>query len=185
MAFESKLCRVLFLCTDNSVRSIMAEALLNKLGRGRFAAFSAGSAPAGRVHPSAIGLLKSRGIPVEGIRCKSWEEFRTQGNDSFNFVFSVCGDAAQEICPIWPGQPLNAHWKISDPTVHARTAAEIGASFSQVFRMLNQRIELFVNLPFEALERVALQERIENVCGSRGENAYQERSVQLPRFGLV
>jgi len=163
MTERSKVYRVLFLCTANSARSIMAEAILNMQGNGRFLAFSAGVAPAGTVHPSAVNLLKQKRVPVEGLRSKSWQEFQSPHKGDFDFVFSLCGQAADEICPIWPGQPLNAHWEISDPVNVTGTPAETAAAFSDAFRMLNQRISIFVSLPFEALDRMALQKRLDDI----------------------
>lgn len=171
MTEQTKIYRVLFLCTANSARSIMAEAILNGLGKGRFLAFSAGSDPAVAVHPSAINLLKQKRMPTEGLRSKSWQEFQSPDKGDFDFVFSVCGQAAEEICPIWPGQPLNAQWEISDPAAVTGTPAELAAAFSDAFRMLHQRISIFVNLPFDALDRMALQKRlddIERISGNQG-----------------
>jgi len=163
MTEQTKVYRVLFLCTANSARSIMAEAILNMMGKGRFLAFSAGSDPAGAVHPSAINLLKQKQVPFEGLRSKSWQEFQSPHKSDFDFVFSVCGQAAEEICPIWPGQPLNAQWEISDPAAVSGTPVESAAAFSDAFRMLNQRISIFANLPFDALDRMALQKRLDDI----------------------
>ena len=163
MTEQPKVYRVLFLCTANSARSIMAEAILNMQGKGRFMAVSAGVNPAGVVHPSAINLLKQKRIPTGGLRSKSWKEFQSPEKRDFDFVFSVCGQAAEEICPIWPGQPLNAHWEISDPVTVTGTPAETAAAYSEAFRMLNQRISIFVSLPFEALDRMALQRRLDDI----------------------
>ena len=163
MTDRTKVYRVLFLCTANSARSIMAEAILNNLGQGRFRAFSAGSDPAGQVHASVINLLKQKQVPIDGLRSKSWREFQAPDKWDFDFVFSVCGQAAEEICPIWPGQPLNAQWEISDPVAVSGTQAETAAAFSDAFRMLYQRISIFVNLPFDALDRMALQKRLNEI----------------------
>ena len=152
---------VLFLCTGNSARSIMAEAILNRLGRGVFKAFSAGSHPAGTVNPHALDLLASRNYPTDGLRSKDWDEFAQPGSPAMDFVFTVCDNAAGEVCPIWPGHPVTAHWGFPDPAAFQGSEAETRAQFEDVFRMIHGRIEAFVSLPVASLERAALQGRLE------------------------
>ena len=178
MTDQSKVYRVLFLCTGNSARSIMAEAIVNALGCRGFQAFSAGSQPTGVVHPSAISLLSQRGIPVEGLRSKSWQEFQSPDKNQFDFVFSVCGEATKEICPVWPGQALNAQWEISDPVAASGTPAQNAAAFSETFRMLNQRISILLNLPFEAIDRMSLQQRIDDIDRTAGGRMRQKEPAQ-------
>lgn len=140
---------VLFLCTGNSARSILAEVLLNHVGKGRFRAFSAGSHPAGKVNPFALSLLAEKGLSVEGLRSKNWEEFSQQGAPTIDFVITVCDNAAGEVCPIWPGRPITAHWGIEDPAAVEGSDAEKKAAFNKAFRLLHRRIDLFTNLPLE------------------------------------
>jgi protein-tyrosine-phosphatase len=161
---------VLFLCTGNSCRSIMAEAIMNRLGRGRFQAFSAGSMPAGKVNPHALRLLESMHHDTRGLRSKSWEEFtRTKNPDApdLDFVFTVCDNAAGEVCPIWPGQPMTAHWGMPDPALATGNEAEIGFAFADTYRMLNNRISIFMNLPMASLDRLALQKRLDAIGKAR------------------
>lgn len=152
---------VLFLCTGNSARSVMAEAVLNSLGRGRFRAFSAGSHPAGAVHPLTIDTLRRARVPVDGLRSKPWEEFATTGAPVMDFVFTVCDRAAGEVCPVWPGQPMTAHWGFEDPVLAA--AEKQGAVFAKVFREISTRIQLFIGLPFASLSRLALQREVNEI----------------------
>lgn len=154
---------VLFLCTGNSARSIMAEAILNREGRGQFRAFSAGSYPTGRVNPRALDLLKAGRFDVAGFRSKSWDEFAAPGAPEMDFVFTVCDDAAGETCPIWPGQPMTAHWGVPDPDKATGPGAEIGVAFAEAFRMLATRIGIFVNLPLAKLDKLALQTRLHEI----------------------
>ncbi len=158
---------VLFLCTGNSARSILAEAILNRLGAGKFAATSAGSMPKGAVHPEAIALLKRLNYQTDGFRSKSWEEFAASaaGAAKLDFVFTVCDNAAGEVCPIWPGQPMTAHWGIPDPAAVTGSPAEVALAFAEAYRQLHNRIEIFVNLPLAALDRLSLQARL-NAIGS-------------------
>ncbi len=156
-------CNVLFLCTHNSARSVIAEAILNKLGRGRFRAFSAGSQPSGRVNPHALRMLEGLGYDVSGFRSKSWDEFAGPGAPAFDFVFTVCDDAASETCPVWPGQPMTAHWGIPDPSRATGTEAEIANVFNETHRMLWMRIGVFVELPIASLERLTLQGRLKEI----------------------
>jgi arsenate reductase len=151
---------VLFLCTANSARSILAEAALNRLGAGKFKAFSAGSHPGGRVNPFALALLEKEGIDTRFARSKSWDEFAEPDAPKMDFVFTVCDDAANETCPIWPGQPMTAHWGVPDPAKATGTDAEIALAFADAYRMLSMRISIFVNLPIASLDRLALKKRL-------------------------
>lgn len=154
---------VLFLCTGNSARSIIAEAILNREGKGRFRAFSAGSHPKGEVHPYTIQLLKTANHDVSAARSKSWEEFAAPDAPKMDFVFTVCDDAANEACPVWPGQPMTAHWGVPDPAAVEGTDAEKHLAFADTYRMLNNRISIFVNLPMKSLDRLALQKRLDEI----------------------
>jgi arsenate reductase (thioredoxin) len=154
---------VLFLCTGNSARSIMAEAILNKLGAGTFRGYSAGSRPKGLVHPETIRLLQGLGYDTSGFRSKSWDEFAAPGAPQFDFVFTVCDNAAAEVCPFWPGQPMTAHWGVPDPAAAIGTPAEIALAFKDSYRMLHRRIELFTALPLRALDRLTLQNKLEEI----------------------
>jgi protein-tyrosine-phosphatase len=154
---------VLFLCTGNSARSIMAEALLNHWGRGRFRAFSAGSHPKGEVHPLTLEMLDRTHLPAAGARSKSWDEFSRPGALELDFVFTVCGNAAKEQCPYWPGQPMTAHWGVDDPAAVEGTLEERRRAFQRALRELDARIKLFISLPIESLDRMALQERVREI----------------------
>jgi arsenate reductase (thioredoxin) len=154
---------VLFLCTGNSARSIMAEALLNYRGRGRFRAFSAGSHPKGQVHPLTIETMDRSHLPTEGVRSKSWDEFAGPGAARLDFVFTVCGNAAQEPCPVWPGRPMTAHWSIEDPASVEGSEDIRRRAFQRALRELDARIKLFVSLRFESLDRMALQGRLSDI----------------------
>jgi arsenate reductase (thioredoxin) len=154
---------VLFLCTGNSARSIMAEAILNKIGAGKFRAYSAGSHPQGRVNPHAADLLRSLGYDTAGFRSKSWSEFAQPGALPLDFVFTVCDNAAGEVCPIWPGQPMTAHWGLPDPAAATGSAAEIGLAFKDTYRMLFQRIGVFTALPIRSLDQLSLQRRLAEI----------------------
>jgi arsenate reductase len=154
---------VLFLCTGNSARSILAEAILNHRGVGRFKAFSAGSHPTGKVNPNAIELLDRMGISTDGLRSKSWDEFAAPDAPQLDFVFTVCDNAAGEVCPYWPGQPMTAHWGQPDPAGVGGTALEQTNAFREAFRMLERRIALFTNLPFPTLDRLALGDRLRDI----------------------
>jgi arsenate reductase len=154
---------VLFLCTHNSARSVMAECIINRLGIGKFKGYSAGSEPRGSIHPYALDLLRKQNYPVEDLRSKSWDEFAAPGAPQLDFVFTVCDQAAQEVCPIWPGQPMTAHWGLPDPSAVEGTEAEKRFAFADTFRMLYQRIGIFVNLPIASLDRLALQKRLEEI----------------------
>jgi arsenate reductase len=154
---------VLFLCNGNSARSIIAEAILDKVGAGKFNAFSAGSRPKGRVHPETINLLRSLGYDTSRFRSKSWGDFTKTGAPSFDFIFTVCDNAAGEACPVWPGQPMTAHWGIPDPAEVKGTDAEIALAFKDAYRMLNQRIGIFVSLPISSLDQLTLQNRLRDI----------------------
>lgn len=154
---------VLFLCTGNSARSILAEAILNRAGAGRFNAVSAGSHPTGRVNPFALSLLSSLNYDVDGFRSKSWDEFSGPDAPRMDFVFTVCGDAADEVCPIWPGHPMTAHWGVPDPARVEGTDAVKAAAFAETYRMLNARITAFINLPLSSLDRMSLQHRLRDI----------------------
>ncbi len=162
---------VLFLCTGNSARSIMAEAILNKIGSGKFRAFSAGSQPKGRVHPEALQLLQSRGHETSGLRSKSWSEFADPGATLLDFVFTVCDNAAGEACPVWPGQPMTAHGGIPDPAASTGTPAETAVAFKDAYRMLNQRIGAFAALPLAALDHIGLQSKLREIGRMAGATA--------------
>jgi arsenate reductase (thioredoxin) len=155
--------KVLFLCTGNSARSIMAEAILNKVGAGKFSAYSAGSQPKGRVNPHTIQLLQSLGYDTSGFRSKSWNEFAKPGAPPLDFAFTVCDNAAGEICPVWPGQPMTAHWGIPDPAEAKGSPAEIALAFKDAYRMLHQRIGVFTALPIQSLDQLSLQQRLNEI----------------------
>jgi arsenate reductase len=154
---------VLFLCTGNSARSIMAEAILNKLGAGKFRAYSAGSQPKGQVHPQTLRLLQTLGHDTSGLRSKSWDEFTAPGAPEFDFVFTVCDNAAAEACPLWPGQPMTAHWGVLDPAAAAGTPAEIALAFKDAYRMLERRVGIFTALPLRALDRLTLKNKLKDI----------------------
>jgi len=154
---------VLFLCTGNSARSIMAEAILNHKAGGVFTAYSAGSHPSGAPRPEALQQLASAGIAIEGLRSKSWDEFAARGTPHMDFVFTVCDNAAHETCPFWPGQPMTAHWGVSDPAAVQGTPEEIDRAFRDAFLVLDRRIGLFLALPFATLQQLAMQREIESI----------------------
>ena len=154
---------VLFLCTGNSARSILAECVLNRLGRGKFRAYSAGSFPKGEVHPLALELLRRQGYSVDQLRSKSWDEFAVSGAPELDFVFTVCDNAANETCPIWPGQPMTAHWRLPDPAAAEGNEVERRLAFVETLRMLNNRIGTFVNLPIKSLDKLSLQKRLHEI----------------------
>lgn len=154
---------VLFLCTGNSARSILAEAILNRVGSGRFKAFSAGSHPKGEVHPYALQLLKSLNHDTSFARSKDWSEFAAPGAPEMNFVFTVCDNAANESCPVWPGQPMTAHWGVPDPAEVEGTEAEKHLAFADTYRMMNNRISIFTSLPMNTLDKLALQRRLDEI----------------------
>ncbi len=151
---------VLFLCTGNSARSVMAEVLLNHWGKGRFRAFSAGSHPTGRIHPFTLDLLTGLKLPTAGLRSKSWDEFALPDAPMLDFVFTVCDQAAGEVCPVWPGQPITAHWGFPDPAAFVGPDVEKRALFADVFRQIENRIKIFAALPLERLDRLAIQREV-------------------------
>jgi arsenate reductase len=157
---------VLFLCTGNSARSILAEALINHWGKGRFIGYSAGSRPAGRVNPIAIELLRHLQLPTEGLRSKSWDEFAAPGAPQLDFVFTVCDNAAGELCPFWPGQPMSAHWGVEDPPAEG-TDTEKWLAFRKAFRELENRIRILVSLKISSLDRLSLQNRLQEIGKTR------------------
>ncbi len=154
---------VLFLCTGNSARSIMAEAILNRKGSPAFTAYSAGSHPSGVVRPEALKQLEIAHLPTEGARSKSWEEFAKPGAPKMNFVFTVCDNAAKEVCPIWPGQPMTAHWGVPDPASVEGTPEQIERAFRDAFMILDRRISLFLCLPLSSLDKLAIQTEIDRI----------------------
>jgi len=154
---------VLFLCTGNSARSIMAETILDRVGGGKFIAFSAGSQPAGVVHPQAIALLQRLGFSTRALRSKSWNEFAVADAPQLDFVFTVCDNAADEICPVWPGQPMTAHWGVPDPAAVRGSAADAERAFRDAFLLLQRRIELFANLPVRSLDRLSLKTQLDDI----------------------
>jgi len=158
-----RVCNVLFLCTGNSARSIMAECILNDLGRGRFRAYSAGSHPTGRVNPHALALLQRFSYPTGELRSKSWGEFDGHNAPEMDFVLTVCDSAAGALCPVWPGPPIVAHWPFPDPAKAAGSEAEIGAVFAEVYRQLHTRIGIFVNLPIASLDCLAIKRRLDDM----------------------
>jgi arsenate reductase (thioredoxin) len=156
---------VLFLCTGNSARSVLAESILDRAGRGRFKAFSAGSRPIGRVHPYALDLLRNLNYPTGNLRSKSWSEFAGPDAPALDFVFTVCDNAANEVCPVWLGQPMTAHWGIPDPAAVEGTEAVRRAAFAETMRMLTNRISVFVSLPMMSLDKLSLQKRLDQIGG--------------------
>jgi arsenate reductase len=158
---------VLFLCTGNSARSIMAEVILNRSGQGRFRAYSAGSQPKGQVHPYVLDLLRKLNYEVSDLRSKSWTEFSSADAPKLDFVFTVCDNAAAETCPVWPGQPMTAHWGIPDPAAATGTEAEVRLAFADALRMLTNRINIFVSLPLRSLDQLTLQKRLDAIGKSK------------------
>jgi arsenate reductase len=154
---------VLFLCTGNSARSITAEAILNGKGKPLFTAYSAGSHPSGVVRPEALKIIQLAHLPTEGLRSKSWEEFAQPGAPEMNFVFTVCDNAAQEVCPIWPGQPMTAHWGVPDPAAVKGTPEQIERAFRDAYLLLERRISLFLSLPFSSLDKLTIQNEINRI----------------------
>jgi arsenate reductase (thioredoxin) len=159
----NRIYNVLFLCTGNSARSIFAESLLNTLGHGKFRAFSAGSFPKGQVHPAAVELLQRLNLPVENFRSKSWDEFAAPDAPPLDFIFTVCDNAAGEVCPVWPGKPMTAHWGIADPAAVQGTDADKAFAFRKAFNELETRIKLFTSLPIESLDSMTLQARLREI----------------------
>ncbi|MFN4124892.1 arsenate reductase ArsC [Pannonibacter indicus] len=166
---------VLFLCTGNSARSILAEGILNATGGGRFHAYSAGSQPKGEVHPLALKTLEALGYPAEGFRSKSWDEFAVPGAPQFDFVFTVCDNAAGEACPVWPGQPVTAHWGIEDPAAFGGAAFEKEQAFGQAARYLKNRISAFINLPLASIDAMALKKKLADIGTLEGATTLAEK----------
>jgi len=166
---EQQQLNVLFLCTGNSARSILAEQLINHWGRGKFHGFSAGSHPKGKVHPIAIELLRHMRLPTEGLRSKDWAEFAQPGAPRLDFVFTVCDNAAGETCPVWPGQPMTAHWGVEDPAAVEGSETEKWLAFREAFRQLESRIKVFTSLPIDSLDRIKLKERLDAIGQSNGD----------------
>ena len=160
---DDRIYNVLFLCTGNSARSVLAEAILNKIGAGKFKAYSAGSHPKGEVHPNTLQLLRGMGYDTSRFRSKSWNEFAQAGAPALDFVFTVCDDAAGETCPFWPGQPMTAHWGIPDPAAATGAPAEIALAFNDAYRMLHRRIEAFAALPIRSLDALTLQGKLRDI----------------------
>ena len=154
---------VLFLCTGNSARSILAEAILNQIGKGRFRAYSAGSHPAGQVNPYVLETLAAQNLPVAELRSKSWDEFAAPGAPALDFVFTVCDNAAGEVCPVWPGQPVSAHWGIEDPAAVQGDDAARRHAVHTALQLLNRRISVFINLPFAKLDKMALKQEVDSI----------------------
>jgi arsenate reductase len=166
---------VLFLCTGNSARSIMAEALLNFRGRGRFQAFSAGSHPKGRVHPLALEVLRRHDLPIEQLRSKSWDEFATPDAPPLDFVFTVCDRAAEEVCPLWPGQPMTAHWGVHDPAAVEGSDEQRERAFNRAFLELDTRLKVFTSLRLEMLDRLALKRELDALGRMQGTEVRTKR----------
>ena len=158
---------MLFLCTHNSARSILAEAHLNHVGKGRFTAYSAGSHPSGRVNPMTVEVLRRSGYAVDGLRSKDWEEFDLPNAPEMDFVITMCGSAAGEVCPVWPGQPMTAHWGFEDPSQAKGTEEERRRVFHKVFQQITARIQLFLSLPMEKLDALSLQQRLKDIGESK------------------
>lgn len=162
-AVDDKIFNVLFLCTGNSARSIMAEVTLNRAGKGKFRGFSAGSQPKGQIHPYTLDLLRQMHFDVSRLRSKSWKEFSGPDAPKLDFIFTVCDNAAQETCPVWPGQPITAHWGIPDPAAATGTEAEVRLAFADSLRMLTNRINIFVSLPLRSLDQLALRKQLDAI----------------------
>jgi len=171
MNSRTRPCNALFLCTGNSARSIMAEAILNRAGQGNFRAFSAGSQPKSSVHPYTLDLLRKLHYDVSKARSKSWSEFSQAGAHPLDFVFTVCDSAASEVCPVWPGQPMTAHWGVPDPAAATGNEAEVRFAFADTLRMLTNRINIFVSLPLAKLDKLALQKQLDTIGKSKDADA--------------
>lgn len=154
---------VLFLCTGNSARSVMAESILNRIGKPKFKAHSAGSHPKGTLNPGALALLQKLNYPTSELRSKNWDEFAADGAPALDFVFTLCDDAAGEVCPIWPGQPMTAHWGFEDPAAATGTEAQIAQKFAEIYGQIERRLEIFVNLPISSLDKLTLQKRLDDI----------------------
>ncbi len=163
MTMNDKVYNVLFLCTGNSARSILAEALLDRWGQGKFRGYSAGSHPTGKVNPLALAILERHDFSTEGLRSKAWDEFAVAGAPQMDFVFTVCDNAANEVCPVWPGQPMTAHWGVADPAAVEGSEMEKIQAFREALRVLEKRIQAFVNLPVPLLDRIKLKQEIDQI----------------------
>jgi arsenate reductase (thioredoxin) len=170
----SRVFNVLFLCTHNSARSVIAECIMNRLGAGKFFAYSAGSQPSGKVHPYALELLQKLDYDTTALRSKSWAEFAEVDAPQLDFIFTVCDDAANEVCPVWPGQPMTAHWGLPDPSRAEGNEAERRLAFADTHRMLNQRISIFVNLPLRSLDTLSLQRRLDEIGHATADTSREE-----------
>ena len=179
MTASDTVLNVLFICTGNSARSIFAESILNHLGGGRFAGFSAGSQPKGQVNPLALYVLREAGLPTDGLRSKSWDEFAAPGAPRVDFIFTVCDDAAGETCPEWPGHPMTAHWGIADPAAAVGTDDHRLAAFRHAFLELDNRIRIFLSLPHATLDRMRLQERLDEI-GDRNRGTIRQAPATPP-----
>jgi protein-tyrosine-phosphatase len=168
---SDKIFNVLFLCTGNSARSVMAECIMNRVGAGKFRAFSAGSHPRGLIDPAVLTLLTKLHHQTEGLRSKSWEEFAQPDAPKLDFVFTVCDDAAGEVCPVWPGQPMSAHWGVPDPVSFQGNKAERAAFCADVYRMIKNRISIFCALPLSSIDRLSLQKRLDDIGGEQAGDA--------------
>ncbi|MBM3529200.1 MAG: arsenate reductase ArsC [Alphaproteobacteria bacterium] len=168
---------VLFLCTGNSARSIIAEAILNRVGAGKFRAYSAGSQPRGAVNPHTVALLKNLNHDTSQLRSKSWSEFAAPGAPQLDFVFTVCDNAAGEACPVWPGQPMTAHWGLPDPAEATGSDAEIALAFKDAYRMLHQRLSVFTSLPIASLDKLTLQKQLRDIGRMEGATAKAESAA--------
>jgi len=166
---EKRPFNIAFLCTHNSARSIMAEAIINRLGMGKFKGYSAGSMSSGKVHPMAIELLNRLNYDTSNARSKSWEEFAAPGAPELDFVFTVCDNAANEVCPIWPGQPMSAHWGVPDPSAFEGSEVQRALAFADTYRMLNNRIGIFTSLPLTSLDKISLQRRLDDIGKTKTE----------------
>ena len=171
---SDRIYNVLFLCTHNSARSVIAECIINRLGAPKFRGFSAGSAPRGSIHPYALDLLRNQHYDIGQLRSKSWDEFAVPDAPQMDFVFTVCDDAANEVCPVWPGQPMTAHWGLPDPSAAQGTEAERRFAFADIHRMLYQRIGILVNLPLASLDRLALQKKLDDIGETRSASPKSE-----------
>ena len=165
---------VLFLCTGNSARSIMAEAIINRVGMGKFKGYSAGSMPTGKVHPLALELLNRLNYDTSSARSKSWVEFSAPGAPELDFVFTVCDNAANEVCPFWPGQPISAHWGLSDPVAVEGTEVQRSLAFADTYRMLNNRIGIFTSLPLASLDKISLQRQLDDIGKTKTDATREE-----------
>ena len=172
---SERLLNVLFLCTHNSARSIIAEAVMNRLGRGKFKGYSAGSMPSGKVQPLAITMLRNLNYDTSKLRSKPWDEFAKPGAPQLDFVFTVCDNAANEVCPIWPGQPMSAHWGLPDPSAVQGSETERALAYADTHRMLYQRISIFTNLPLSSLDKLSLQKRLDDI-GKTTADATREKA---------